>query len=137
MAYKKSGRGRPLEGIVRMLGKDGASYDVPEGEVNKAEGLGFIVKPSAPRATEGEVRLTVKRIADGIRAKMQNREGFVAVMEAAALTDKAVENLFAWLGAWIEGSRERQAKKLAEEIAADEQRLAEKKKTLQALKAKP
>lgn len=50
----------------------------------------------APRSESDEPRLTVNRIAEGIRSHMQHEEGFKRVMEAANLSAKALQNLAAW-----------------------------------------
>ena len=49
------------------------------------------------KSLDDEVRLTVNRVAAGIRAYMQNEEGFKQVMEAANLSGKALQNLGLWI----------------------------------------
>jgi hypothetical protein len=51
---------------------------------------------SGAKSIDDEVRLTVNRVAAGIRAYMQNEEGFKQVMSAANLSGKALQNLAAW-----------------------------------------
>ena len=71
------------------------------------------------------VRMTVPRMAEGIRMHMQMKEKFLAVMEEADLPAQAVEQLEAWLKEWktdalhreIAG-REEAARQLEQEIAA-------------------
>jgi len=45
---------------------------------------------------EEGVRLTIKRVAQGIRNYMQHEEGFKQVMELANLSGKALQNLALW-----------------------------------------
>ncbi len=45
---------------------------------------------------EEEARLTVKRVAAGVRNYMQHEEGFKQVMEVANLSGKALQNLALW-----------------------------------------
>ena len=49
------------------------------------------------KSLDDEVRLTVNRVAAGIRAYMQNEEGFKQVMAAANLSGKALQNLGLWI----------------------------------------
>lgn len=49
------------------------------------------------KSIDDEVRLTVNRVAAGIRAYMQNEEGFKEVMAAANLSGKALQNLGLWV----------------------------------------
>ena len=51
---------------------------------------------SAPKSMEDEVRLTVNRVAVGVRNYMQNEEGFKQVMAVANLSGKALQNLALW-----------------------------------------
>ena len=51
---------------------------------------------SAPKSMEDEVRLTVNRVAVGVRNYMQNEEGFKQVMQVANLSGKALQNLARW-----------------------------------------
>ena len=52
---------------------------------------------SIAKDDEEEVRLTVNRVATGIRTYMQHEEGFKRVMEAAHLSGKALQNLALWI----------------------------------------
>ena len=47
----------------------------------------------------GGPRLTINRVAAGVRHFMQHQEGFDRVMEAANLSLKALQNLAAWSNA--------------------------------------
>jgi len=51
---------------------------------------------SVAKDSEEEIRLTVNRVAAGIRMYMQHEEGFKRVMEAANLSGKALQNLAMW-----------------------------------------
>lgn len=51
---------------------------------------------SSARHIDDEVRLTVNRVALGIRNYMQNEEGFKEVVAAANLSGKALQNLALW-----------------------------------------
>lgn len=71
------------------------------------------------------VRMTVPRMAEGIRMHMQMKEKFLAVMEEADLPASAVEQLETWLRDWKEAAvrreiarREEAAHQLEQEIAA-------------------
>ena len=71
------------------------------------------------------VRMTVPRMAEGIRMHMQMKEKFLAVMEEADLPASAVEKLETWLREWKEKAihreisrREEAARQLEQEIAA-------------------
>ena len=44
-------------------------------------------------------RLTINRVAEGVRNYMQHEEGFKKVVEAARLSSKALQNLAAWSNA--------------------------------------
>jgi len=44
-------------------------------------------------------RLTVSRVAEGVRFYMQNEEGFKRVVETASLSVKALQNLATWANA--------------------------------------
>ncbi len=48
------------------------------------------------RNDEDKVRLTIGRVADGVRNYMQHEEGFKEVMVAANLSGKALQNLALW-----------------------------------------
>ncbi|MBI3986104.1 MAG: hypothetical protein HY343_04255 [Lentisphaerae bacterium] len=71
-----------------------------------------------------EARLTVKRVADGVRFYMQNEDGFKQVMEIARLSGKALENLAKWSGAAA-----------VEKIAAERARLSALSKANDVLRA--
>jgi len=45
---------------------------------------------------EEQVRLTVNRVAEGVRNYMQHEEGFKQVVELANLSGKALQNLALW-----------------------------------------
>ena len=69
---------------------------------------------SAARDGEGEEsRLTVGRVAAGIRFYMQNEDGFKRVMEAADLSVKALQNLAMWTNAAATAKAEREKAKAA------------------------
>ena len=53
---------------------------------------------SGTKSIDDEVRLTVNRVAFGIRNYMQNEAGFKEVMAAANLSGKALQNLALWSG---------------------------------------
>ena len=76
----------------------------------KALGLDeFKLYPKKERRTAGvgaashgegdEPRMTVNRMAAGVRHYMQHEEGFKQVMDAANLSAKALQNLAAWSNA--------------------------------------
>lgn len=44
-------------------------------------------------------RLTINRVAEGVRTYMQHEEGFKKVVEAARLSSKALQNLATWSSA--------------------------------------
>jgi hypothetical protein len=60
-------------------------------------------QPAKPSATSGgageEPRLTVNRLAEGVRFHMQHEEGFKRVLAVANLSAKALQNLAAWSSA--------------------------------------
>ena len=70
---------------------------------------------SATPGQEGDdVRLTVARVAAGIRFYMQNEEGYKRVMEVADLSVKALQNLAMWTNALATAKAEKEkAKALA------------------------
>ena len=53
-------------------------------------------KAPGTNAPKSIVRLTVNRVAVGVRNYMQNEEGFKQVMQAANLSGKALQNLARW-----------------------------------------
>jgi len=55
--------------------------------------------PRAAKDGEDKVRLTVSRVAEGVRNYLQNEEGFKQVMQAAELSGKALQNLALWAAA--------------------------------------
>lgn len=58
--------------------------------------------PGSSAAQGGEddgPRLTINRVAEGVRNYMQHEEGFKKVVEAARLSSKALQNLAAWSNA--------------------------------------
>jgi len=57
-------------------------------------------RPSAGMVGEdAELRLTVNRVAAGVRYYMQHEEGFKLVMDAASLSSKALQNFATWSSA--------------------------------------
>ena len=62
-------------------------------------------------ATEDASRLTVARIAAGVRLHMQHEEGFKQVMQAADLSAKALQNLAAWSTAAANAKAEKEKAK--------------------------
>ena len=58
-------------------------------------------------------RLTVPRVAAGVRLHMQHEEGFKQVMQAADLSVKALQNLAAWSTAAANAKAEKERVKLA------------------------
>jgi hypothetical protein len=92
-------RGRAKNGYLVVSKPDGTRWQRPmTAEELTAHATAKSMAPKAHHA--GEVRLTVSRMADGLRTHMQHREGFDAVMEAASLSEKALSNLILWLGDW-------------------------------------
>lgn len=55
--------------------------------------------PLASGSLGEEPRMTVNRVAEGVRAHLQHEEGFKRVMEAASLSAKALQNLATWCNA--------------------------------------
>ena len=53
---------------------------------------------SGTKSIDDEVRLTVNRVAFGVRDYMQNEAGFKEVMAAANLSGKALQNFALWSG---------------------------------------
>ena len=51
---------------------------------------------SVPRSGEDTVRLTINRVAEGVRNYMQHEEGFKQVIATANLSGKALQNLALW-----------------------------------------
>ena len=58
-------------------------------------------------------RLTARRVAAGIRVYMQHQEGFKQVMDIAALSGKALQNLAQWTAAAAEVKLEAERVKTA------------------------
>ena len=54
---------------------------------------------AAPSGVGEEPRMTVNRVAEGVRSYMQHEEGFKRVMDAARLSVKALQNLSMWANA--------------------------------------
>jgi hypothetical protein len=59
-----------------------------------------------------EPRLTINRVAEGVRSYMQHEEGFKRVMEAASLSAKALQNLAMWANAAATAKAEREKVRL-------------------------
>jgi len=118
--------GRPKNGYTVVTKPDGTRWQRPltaEELVTRAA-----AKTNPPKTPqEGAVRLTVLRMADGLRTHMQCREGFDAVMQAANLSEKAIANLMLWLTDWQTKAVQRaiDAKKAAVEAAQAAARKAE------------
>ena len=94
--WRPYAKGNPGKGRVKQIGEDGKSYSrpcTPEETVARAAKA-----PPAPAAPE--LRLTVGRLAEGIRDHMQMREKVLAVMDEANLSDQAVVNVIGWLAEW-------------------------------------
>lgn len=53
----------------------------------------------APGGEDDGPRLTMNRVAEGVRSYMQHEEGFKKVMDAASLSVKALQNLATWSNA--------------------------------------
>lgn len=51
---------------------------------------------SVSPSSEDKVRLTINRVAEGVRNYMQHEEGFKQVIVAANLSGKALQNLALW-----------------------------------------
>lgn len=118
--------GRPKNGYTVVTKPDGTRWQRPM----TAEELAAraAAKSAAPQAAAaGAPRLTVPRMADGLRIHMQHREGFDEVMQAANLSEKALSNLILWLGDWQAKALQRaiDAKKAAVAAAQEAARKAE------------
>ena len=104
--WKPYDKGNPGRGRVKQIGEDGKSYSRPcsaeELAARAAKG------PRVAAAGGTELRLTVGRLAEGMRDHMQMKEKFLAVMDEANLADKAVENLIGWLTEWRARAAQRQ-----------------------------
>jgi hypothetical protein len=123
-AWLPYNRGRAKNGFIVVSKPDGTRWQRPmTAEELVAHAKAKLAAPKAHHA--GEVRLTVARMADGLRTHMQHREGFDAVMEAAILSEKALSNLILWLKDWQDKAAQRaiEAKKTA---VADAQAAARK-----------
>ena len=118
--------GRPKNGYTVATKPDGTRWQrpmTPEELANRAAS-----KTNAPKTPQaGAMRLTVLRMADGLRTHMQFREGFDAVMQAANLSEKAITNLILWLSDWQAKAVQRaiDAKKASVEAAQAAARKAE------------
>jgi hypothetical protein len=62
----------------------------------------YLRKERKAGTTDGDTagsRMTIPRVAEGVRFYMQNEEGFKRVVEAASLSVKALQNLSTWANA--------------------------------------
>jgi len=119
-------RGRAKNGFIVVSKPDGSRWQRPMTAEELAEHAK--AKSAAPKVHHAtEVRLTVARMADGLRTHMQHRGGFDAVMEAAILSEKALSNLILWLKDWQEKAAQGaiEAKKTAVAAAQEAARKAE------------
>jgi hypothetical protein len=98
-------KGNPGRGRVKQIGEDGKSYSRP---CTAEELAARVAKGPRVPAAGTEIRLTVGRLAEGMRDHMQMKEKFLAVMDEANLSDKAVENLIGWLTEWRSRAAQRQ-----------------------------
>jgi hypothetical protein len=84
--------GRPKNGCTVVTKPDGTRWQRPMTADELAARAA--AKSAAPQAAPaGAPRLTVPRMADGLRIHMQHRLGFDAVMQAANLSEKVLSNL--------------------------------------------
>ena len=109
--------GRPKSGYTVVSKPDGTRWQRPMTADEIAKRAAD--KAHAPKTPppDNAVRLTVLRMADGLRTHMQCREGFDAVMQAASLSEKALSNLQLWIADW-------QAKAMQQAIDAKKAALA-------------
>ena len=115
-------RGNPGEGRVKQLGEDGRFYSRPR---TAEEAALWTQKKAQAVGGAGGVHLTAGRFGEGVREHIQTKEKFLAVMDAANLSDKAAQNLVGWLTEWRASAAQRQMaskqaalEKLEFEIAA-------------------
>ena len=117
--------GRPKNGYIIVNLQDGTRWQRPMTPAEIAA-RGAAAKPIVAKAPPADaVRLTVPRMADGLRTHMQHREGFDSVMAAAILSEKALSNLILWLKDWQEKATQR-AIEVKKAAVADAQEAARK-----------
>ena len=68
---------------------------------------------AAPGGEGEEHRMTVNRVAEGVRYYMQNEDGFKRVMDAATLSVKALQNLSMWANAAAIAKAEKEKVRMA------------------------
>ena len=120
--WRPYAKGSPGRGRVKTTGPDGKTYSRPRTPEEQAE-WDRRRRPGA--AASGEARLTIPRLAEAMQDHMQMKDKFMAVMDEAKLSPKAVENLLNWLGEWRARAarfeldrKEADLKKLQAEIAS-------------------
>ncbi len=123
--WRPYSKGSPGRGRIKTMGPDGKSYSRPRTPEEQAE-WDRRRKPAGAAGGGGssDVRLTIPRLAEAMRDHMQMKEKFLAVMDEAKLSPKAVENLAAWLAEWRSQAAQRELdrkeadlRKLQSEIA--------------------
>jgi len=70
-----------------------------------------------------EIRMTIPRMADGLRLHMQMKEKFLAVMDEADLPAEAVDRLQTWLKEWHAGAVRREITRREQDVRALEREI--------------